>query len=197
MGALPGRWAAALAILTTIAGVDAPRAYGDEYVDVYQAMEMTDPERVGTVEPGSPEERAAIDRFTDFVSVMSPEIAAEKTLSVYAVNAYLNDTLAQITGAEAIRDYFVSSLAGAEHVAVEVTDVAVSGGNYYFRWIMDIQFMSLKKGEVTRSVGMSHVRFDRDGKVVFHNDYWDSTSGFFEHVPVVGWLIRRVKNRVH
>lgn len=62
---------------------------------------------------------------------------------------------------------------------------------------MDIQFRKLKKGEVTRSVGMSHIRFDRDGKVTFLNDYWDSTSGFFEHVPVVGWLIGKVKDRVH
>ncbi|MFC1525558.1 nuclear transport factor 2 family protein [Candidatus Latescibacterota bacterium] len=166
-------------------------------MDVYEAMEKTDPARIGTVEPGSEEERAAISRFTDFVSVMSPEIAREKTLSVYAENAYLNDTLAQITGAEAIRDYFVSSLGGAESVTVEVTDVAVSNGNYYFRWIMDIQYKKLKKGEVTRSVGMSHIRFDREGKVIFHNDYWDSTSGFFEHVPVVGWLIGKVKARVH
>ena len=191
-------WTAALvAFLMTTSGALASRENGDGYVDVYEAMEKTDPAAVGTVAPGSAEEAAAIERFTDFVSVMSPENAREKTLSVYAESAYLNDTLVQITGAEAIRDYFVKSLGGAESVTVEVTEVAVSKGNYYLRWIMDIQFKKLKKGEVTRSAGMSHIRFDREGKVTFHHDYWDSTSGFFQHVPVVGWLIGKVKARVH
>lgn len=123
-------WLTALAVLVFTGGALAPPAHGDGYVDVYEAMEMTDPARLGTVERGSPEEEAAIERFTDFVSVMSPESAAEKTLSVYAEKAYLNDALVQITGDEAIRAYFVSSLGGVERVTVEVTDVAESNGNF-------------------------------------------------------------------
>jgi hypothetical protein len=40
---------------------------------------------------------------------------------------------------------------------------------------------------------MSRVRFDAGGRVVLHQDYWDSASGLFEHVPVLGGLIRAVK----
>jgi hypothetical protein len=32
--------------------------------------------------------------------------------------------------------------------------------------------------------------------VVLHQDYWDSAAGLFEHVPVVGRLIRTVKSRL-
>ena len=59
-----------------------------------------------------------------------------------------------------------------------------------------IRFKRLAGGEDTRSVGMTHVRFDSAGKVVLHQDFWDSTGGFFEHVPVLGWMLRRVKNRL-
>lgn len=47
-----------------------------------------------------------------------------------------------------------------------------------------------------RSVGMSHIRFDADGKVILHQDFWDSTGGLFEHVPGLGWMLRSVKSRL-
>ena len=69
-------------------------------------------------------------------------------------------------------------------------------GNYYFRWQMTIRFKRLARGEEQRSIGMTHVRFDPEGKVVLHQDFWDSAAGLFEHVPVLGWMLRRVKQRL-
>jgi hypothetical protein len=51
-------------------------------------------------------------------------------------------------------------------------------------------------GETVQSIGMSHIRFNSAGQVVLHQDYWDSGSNLFEHIPVVGWLIRRIKARL-
>lgn len=150
----------------------------------------------GTVVPGSAEEAAAIARFSDFISVMSPTSARQKTAWVYAENAYLNDTLKQVRGAVAIEEYFVESLAATDSMWVEITDVAQSQGNYYFRWIMYIRFKNIKAGESTSSIGMSHIRFDRQGKVVLHQDYWDSATGFYQHLPVIGRLINWVKSRL-
>ena len=150
----------------------------------------------GTVAPGSAEEAAAIARFSDFISVMSPASARQKTAQVYAANAYLNDTLKQVRGATEIEEYFVESLAATDSVWVEITDVAQSQGNYYFRWIMHIRFNNIKAGETTSSIGMSHIRFDREGKVVLHQDYWDSATGFYQHLPVIGRLINWVKSRL-
>jgi len=42
----------------------------------------------------------------------------------------------------------------------------------------------------------SHIRFNAAGQVVFHQDYCDSGGNLFEHIPVVGWLIRRIKARL-
>jgi hypothetical protein len=46
------------------------------------------------------------------------------------------------------------------------------------------------------TIGMTHLRFDSEGKVVLHQDFWDSTRGIFEHVPVMGAGIRLVKKRL-
>ena len=80
-------------------------------------------EQQPTVIPGSPEEQAAIERFVDFVSVMSVETVRARVHQVYAGDAYFNDTLKEVRGAAAIEEYMAESLGATEEVAVEVTEV--------------------------------------------------------------------------
>lgn len=160
------------------------------------ALERTDPERMPTLEAGSPEAEAAVARFCDFIAVMSPESMRQNVRAVYAEGVYFNDTLKEIEGVEALEAYLIESMEATESVTVEVKDVAVSGGNYYVVWEMEIRFKNLNGGRPSRTVGMSHIRFDGDGKVVLHRDYWDAAAGLFEHIPVLGRLIGYVKGRL-
>jgi len=168
----------------------------DPITSYQDALARTDPAIVGTVPKGSTEEKAAVDRFVELFGNLTAETVRAKAKSVYAPDAYFNDTLKTLSGAEAIEAHLVRSAEAAEEVTVDVVDVAQSGGDYYLRWVMDVRFKSLKKGEVVRSIGVSHIRFNREGQVVLHQDYWDATSGLFEHIPVVGRVLRSIKKRL-
>lgn len=161
-----------------------------------EVMASTDPARAGRLVPGSAEEKAAIARFSDFLCSLTPAGVQDKTRQVYAEDAYLNDTLKEVRGVAAIEAYFLKTAQAATRITVEVLDVAESGGNYYFRWTMEIVHPKLADGRPSASIGMSHVRFDAQGKVVLHQDYWDSGSAFYAHLPVLGWLINWVKGRL-
>lgn len=161
-----------------------------------EALTRTSADRIGELPPGSEEEKAALQRFADFVADMSPETAREWAPKLYAEDAYFNDTLKEVIGAKAIEEYFVHSLAGADRVTAQILDVARSGNNHYVRWTMMIRFKSLADGRDTHSTGISHLRFNREGQIAFHQDHWDAAGGFFEYVPVVGRLIRYVKGRL-
>jgi hypothetical protein len=145
---------------------------------------------------GSPEETAALERFGDLFSAFTPEAMGEKVRRVYAEDVYFNDTLKEIRGVDALEAYLVESAEAVEVGRVEVHDVARSGGNYYVRWVMELQFKKIQRGRMTRSTGISHLRFNAAGQVVYHQDYWDAASGLFEHIPVVGWMIRKIKGRL-
>ena len=43
--------------------------------------------------------------------------------------------------------------------------------------------------------GLTHMRLNENGKIVFHQDYWD-TSALLDQLPVVGFWTRLVKNRI-
>jgi hypothetical protein len=61
---------------------------------------------------------------------------------------------------------------------------------------MRLRFLKLAGGEEKRSIGMSHVRFDADGRVELHQDFWDSAAGLWEHVPGLGGLLKLAKRRL-
>ena len=161
-----------------------------------EALERTDPLRSGHLAPGSDEERQALDRFADFIAEMTSASMREKVQQVYAADAYFNDTLKELVGAAAIEEYMAHSMEATESVRAVVDDISSSGGDYYVRWTMDIRFKNYNDGKVARSVGISHLRFDGDGKIVLHRDYWDAAGGLYEYLPVVGGLIRWIKGRL-
>jgi hypothetical protein len=161
-----------------------------------EALQRTDPRKIQGLDKGTPEEKMAIGGFVDFISNLSEENIRAKARKVYAPDAYLNDTLKESVGIDQIETYFIETARAAEEITAKVEDVAESGGNYYFRWTMNVRFKKFKKGETVRSIGMSHIRFNSAGLVILHQDYWDSGGNLFEHLPVVGWLIRRIKSRL-
>ncbi len=148
------------------------------------------------LEPGGAEERRAIARFQELLSDLKAPDFAARVGDVYADDVFFNDTLKTLNGVGEVEAHLLATAEALEECTVEFVDLTASDGDYYFRWVMTVRHQRLARGEALRSVGMTHVRFDAEGKVVLHQDFWDSTGGFFEHVPALGWLLRRAKARL-
>ena len=48
-----------------------------------------------------------------------------------------------------------------------------------------------------QSIGISHLRFNADNKIIVHQDYWDSMQGFYQHLPIIGGVLRWIKNGLY
>jgi len=162
------------------------------YLDVVRHLE----DAVVPLERGSEEERLAIKRFKGLLGDFKASDFVPRIRQVYAEDVYFNDTLKTIRSVDQLEEYLADSADAVEVGTVEFLDLAVANGNYYFRWEMSLRFKKLRRGVLTRSLGMSHIRFNAEGRVALHQDFWDSASGLFEHVPVVGGLIRTIKRRL-
>ena len=149
-----------------------------------------------TLAAGSPGEKEAIERFRALMAdLKAPDLRAQ-VRQVYADDVFFNDTLKTLRGVDEVEEHLAATAEALESGTVEFLDLVADDGDYYFRWVLKSRFKRLAKGEEKISVGMTHVRFDERGKVVVHQDFWDSTGGLFEHVPVLGWGLRRVKGRL-
>jgi hypothetical protein len=166
---------------------------GGDMIRYEQALAKSDPAKVKGLEPGSEKEKEAIAHFKDFYRVFSTESIRKGIRGLYADGAYFRDGFKEVIGMEAMEAYFLKSAEGIQTCTFDIQGVAVHEGNYYFRWIMHL---SIKRSpdEPIRTVGMSHVRYDGKGKVIFHQDYWD-TSVVYEKIPVLGAVIRWIKRK--
>jgi len=147
--------------------------------------------------PGTEAEREALARFTLFLqNIGSEEFIRENTRKTYSENAFLNDTLVTHRGAAEIEAYFVRTSQAMTHFEVSIDDMARSGPDHYIRWTMVFAAPALSKGEKVHSTGISQVRFTADGKVAFHQDFWDSGENFFGRAPVAGGIIGIIRKRL-
>ena len=72
----------------------------------------------------------------------------------------------------------------------------IDGEDVYLRWTMNVNLKRDKPDRVDRAIGMSHLRFNDEGKVIFQQDYWDPTDVLYRRIPVANWLIGKVKERL-
>ena len=145
---------------------------------------------------GSVEEGAALARFTGFYARFTADRIEKQLDHTYAPDVYFNDTLKQVHGSTALGHYLRESANAVEDCVVEYQDISRNAdGEYLVRWKMMIQFRRFARGQDTWSVGISHLRFAADGRVAYHQDYWNAADGVYQHIPLLGWMIRAIKKR--
>jgi hypothetical protein len=68
-----------------------------------------------------------------------------------------------------------------------------AAGTGFLRWRCTI---ARARGPAIVLEGVSEIRFDAAGLVIEHVDHWDAAEQVYEHVPVLGALLRMVKRRL-
>jgi len=166
----------------------------DSMENYYQALHDTEAHENETLQPGSEKEQAAIALFVSLYTTYTEDNIRRHARDLYAPNAYYRDSFTEIQGVENIEAYLIQGTHIMQDLTFDLQDVAVHGGNYYFRWITRFS-QKRKKNEVTHLPGMSHVRFNQEGKIIFHQDFWDA-GVIYERLPIVGFFIRWLKKRM-
>lgn len=126
---------------------------------------------------------------------MSEGATAETIRAVYAKDLYFNDTFKIITDREKLIEYLGETADKAE-TKVEILEVIKSKDDYYVRWKMHMAFSAVGKDIKSDSVGISQLRFNPQGQITFQHDFWNSSEAFFEHLPVIGRFIIKIKQRL-
>jgi hypothetical protein len=145
--------------------------------------------------PGGAVEERALQRFIDFYRDYSTEAIKAGVREIYADDAWFGDPFHIVQGIEDIEHYFLVMAEPVEKCTFTVDSIQRSENDYFARWTMELE-SGAAKGEVIKTIGMSHVRFNTGGKVIFQQDYWD-TGALLDRLPVVGFWTRQVKDRIN
>jgi hypothetical protein len=160
----------------------------------YRALHDTEPHGVETLRPRSEEEQAAIERFVSFYSTYTEDNIKRNIRDLYASGAYYRDSFVERQGIDSIEAYLIQGAHIMQDLTFDLQDIAVHDGNYYFRWITRFSQKG-RKDDITHLPGVSHVRFNKEGMIIFHQDFWDA-GVIYEKLPIVGFFIRWLKKRI-
>ncbi len=143
--------------------------------------------------PGGDLETRWIQRVRDAFHPFTEENTSSHFPLAYAETFYFRDAFHGFTDREALVAYMAKTARNSPGVLFEFGPVARQGPEMYLPWTMVLP--ARDGAPPQRSLGLSHLRFNHDGLVVFHQDYWDSADVLVPRVPVANGLVEAVRRR--
>jgi len=132
-------------------------------------------------------------RYGAFFETMTPA-SLDRLADVVTEDIHFIDPFNDTVGQEALRRILTAMYADTEAPCFRVTHRAFDGDVCFLRWVFTARVKAL--GGDWRVEGMSELRFAPDGRVCQHIDHWDAARQFYERLPVLGWILRRLRRRL-
>lgn len=158
------------------------------------ALEWTDPSQYKIPEIGSDQECLMLQRVEDLYTNYTYENLQNSFPKVYAETIYFRDAFKQYNRLDELLHYMLKGVQAVSGVLFTFNHIMRSKDEFFIEWTMSIQFKG--KDEYESSMGMSRFRFNSDGQVIFHQDYWDPTSLIYQKIPIAKQLIQFVQKRI-
>jgi len=139
---------------------------------------------------------AGIEHFGSVYSNLAADGVSDAVRELYADTIYFNDTIKTFRDREELADYMGSMSKMLERSKVEIEQVIRDDEDVFVRWSMHFETRAAGRDVHSRSIGMTHLRFDETGQIILHQDFWDPATGIYRHMPVLGYLLSQADQRM-
>ena len=111
----------------------------------------------------------------------------------YAPDAHFKDPFNAVQGIAAITRIFTHMFATLDAPRFVVTEQLVQGHRAFLAWEFHFAMRRWRKGQPQCIRGATFLRLNDAGLVLEHRDYWDTAEELYEKLPVLGWLMRKLR----
>lgn len=115
--------------------------------------------------------------------------------TIYHQDIVFQDPLHMISGFNNLADYFAQLYQNVTACNFVIKQVIQQDNHAALYWTMTYQHKHLNGGQSIEVEGHSIV-VGEDNKVIYHRDYIDLGQMLYEHIPLLGGVIRWLKKRV-
>lgn len=136
-----------------------------------------------------------IERLIAFYHDLTPDSVAD-LVDLYSADAYFKDPFNEVRGVDAIRKIFVHMFDQVADPRFLVTDRVVDANGAMLVWEFRFEVKGWGAGRTQLVRGVSHLRFDADGKVNYHRDYWDAAEELYAKLPLIGPVLGLMQRRL-
>lgn len=114
---------------------------------------------------------------------------------IYTQDIEFIDPLHRIEGLASLKSYCQQMYANLTRSAFAFHDVQFNDQVGFIQWTLTFSHKRLNQQRPIRVEGVSHLSFT-DGKISRHQDYFDAGALLYEHVPLLGFGISKLKDKV-
>jgi len=116
--------------------------------------------------------------------------------TIYEDEVTFVDPMHTVHGLGDLKEYFAGLYENVKEVSFDFGHRIVADKHACIQWRMRFAHRRLASGRPVVVDGVSVLKFSEHGKVVHHRDYFDVGSMVYEHIPVVGRIIRYLKEKI-
>ncbi len=128
-------------------------------------------------------------------NTMNKDNVAQVVDEFYHPDVEFADPVEKIKGPAGIKKYYNNMYKNVKEIKFAFSEMVSQGDTVVGVWIMTLKTDSLNDGKPFDVEGNSVIRF-KDGKAIYHRDYFDMGAFIYEKIPVVGWMVRKVKSKL-
>lgn len=132
----------------------------------------------------------SLSAVADFFNQMTPA-KLERLGDIYGPGVEFHDPIHDAIGLPQLRDVFSNRFRKMEAVTFKVVDAHGDDRTGFLLWTVTYQH----RGDEQVIHGTSHFKFAHDGRVSSQRDHWDASFVLYGALPVLGWLMRIIKQR--
>lgn len=136
---------------------------------------------------------AQVAAIVTFFGSFSPA-SLGRLSEIYAGNASFVDPFNEVSGIAAIRHVYADMYAQLADPRFEVLQSISEQGRCVLTWNLHFRRSGSEQAHCIH--GASVLQLDEEGRIVTHRDYWDPSRQLYEHVPVLGILMRYIRRKL-
>ena len=111
---------------------------------------------------------------------------------IYSADIQFCDPVHRIQGIQLFTQYFEELMQQVQSCSFDIKQINETENTAFVRWDMHLQHPRLKGGDEIIVEGVSYLEFD--GKITYHQDYFDLGAMLYEHLPIMGRVIKYIKS---
>ena len=138
----------------------------------------------------------AIARFQQLYQQLDRDNCKPQLLAqLYDEHIEFRDPFHRIYGLQDLNRYFSSMYENVEHIEFDFGMAWRQQEHAFIRWQMNYCHPKINSGKPVLVDGGSELIW-KDEKIIFHRDFFDGGQMLYEHLPLMGWAIRKLKERM-
>ncbi|MFT6733742.1 MAG: hypothetical protein ACJAS9_001932 [Polaribacter sp.] len=120
----------------------------------------------------------------------------ESIEGLYAEEIQFTDPFHKIDGLGNLKQYFEELYQNVESVEFEFGNSLNENKQFFIEWEMTVCHPKLNKAKPILVPGGTLIKIDEFEKIIFHRDYFDAGAMLYEQIPLLGRVIKWVKQKI-